>query len=98
MVPYSALGAWRSCSFATLTLESHCLEDTQIKASLSLVVCLPGAVPLETENVMQGASLSMVPHQFCWRYWRRKSQAEAIVVVPLPRNSSKLLVALLPTV
>ena len=82
MVLYSVLGAWISCSFAPLNLESHGLEDTQIKAPLSLVVCLPGTVPLETENMMQGTSLSMVPNQFCWRSWSRKSQAEAIVVVP----------------
>ena len=65
-----------------MTLQRHCVEDPREKAWLFLLVCLRGAVPPELEKSMQGASLSMVPGEFCWRNWSRKSQAEAIVVVP----------------
>ena len=81
-----------------MILERHCLEDTQIKLFFYLVVYLPGAVMLELENTMQGASSAMVPRDFCWRNCRGKTPAEAIVVLPLPRANLKLLVASLPAV
>lgn len=80
-----------------MTLESHCLEDTQIKVSLFLVVCLLGAIMLELENRIQESS-SMIPRVFCWRNWSMKSHVQAIVVVLLPRNNLKLLAAFLSSV
>ena len=59
---------------------------------------LPGAVMLELENTMQEASSAMVSRDFCWRNCRRKTHAEIIVVIPLPRDNLKLLVAFLPSV
>ena len=61
-------------------------------------MCLPGAVLLELENTMQETSFAMVTRDFCGRNCRGKTHAEVIVVIPLPRDNLKLLVAFLPSV
>ena len=58
----------------------------------------PGAAMLELENMMQESSFAIVSRDFYRRNCRGKTPAVATVVILLPRDNLKLLVAFLPSV